>query len=228
VTARRKLDPRTCILDAAEQVFADAGFEGASLRQIVRQAQVNLATVYYYFRSKEGLLAAVFKRRFDPIKQEQLDRLRQAEQAARGRPLRVSAILEIMLHPPLSLATQPSTATVAQRLIGRIVTEPHPQAQDLVFSQFGEVRRALFQALRRSLPKLAPADLHWRIEFFWGALTFVLCNPGKIEKMSEGVCNPADMPAVQAQMLAFFVPAMRAPGAIGPRTDRMSHENPEP
>jgi AcrR family transcriptional regulator len=213
MTRRREPDPRDCILDAAEQAFADGGFEGASLRQIVRQAQVNLATVYYYFGSKEGLLAAVFKRRFDPVKQEQLTLLRQAEEAARGRPLPVSTIVEILLRPPLNLAaTATSTAAVAQRLIGRIVTEPHPQAQDLVLALFGEVRRAFFLALSRSLPRLAPADLHWRIEFFWGAFTFILCNPGKIEKMSEGACNPADMETVKAQMLAFFVPAMRAPG----------------
>ena len=43
---------RERILEAAEQVFGDAGFAGASMRAIVRRAKVNLATVYYYFGSK--------------------------------------------------------------------------------------------------------------------------------------------------------------------------------
>jgi len=77
--------------------------------------------------------------------------------------------------------------------------------------QFGEVRRAVLAALHRSLPKLSVADLHWRLEFFWGAMAFILCNPGKIEKMSGGACNPLDTQAVVAQMLAFFSSGFRAP-----------------
>ena len=60
---------RERILEAAEQVFGDAGFAGASLRAIVRRAHVNLATVYYYFGSKNGLMEAVLKRRFGPLRQ---------------------------------------------------------------------------------------------------------------------------------------------------------------
>lgn len=209
---RADSDPRARILDAAEHAFAEFGFEGASLRQIVQEAQVNLATVYYYFRSKEGLLTAVFQRRFDPLKHEHLNLLRQAEEAARGRPVPVEKLLEVMILPPLGLAAQTSAnSAITRRLIGRIVTEPNPQSQDLVRTQFGEVRRAVLAALHRSLPKLAAADLHWRLEFFWGAMAFILCNPGKIEKMSGGACNPLDTQAVVTQMLAFFSSGFRAP-----------------
>ncbi len=38
-------DPRTRILDAAENAIAESGFAGASLRDIVLKARVNLATV---------------------------------------------------------------------------------------------------------------------------------------------------------------------------------------
>ncbi|MBM3892065.1 MAG: helix-turn-helix transcriptional regulator, partial [Verrucomicrobia bacterium] len=65
------------ILDAAEKAFADLGFEGASLRHIVQEARVNLATVYYYFKSKEGLMAAVFERRFGPLRNEHFEALQQ-------------------------------------------------------------------------------------------------------------------------------------------------------
>ena len=45
-------DRQTRILDAAENAIAESGFAGASLRDIVREARVNLATVYYYFGPK--------------------------------------------------------------------------------------------------------------------------------------------------------------------------------
>ena len=78
---------KTRILDAAERAFADSGFAGASLRCIVQDAGVNLATVYYYFESKKGLMQAVFKRRFGPMRQEQLELLRRYEAGAPSREL---------------------------------------------------------------------------------------------------------------------------------------------
>src|SRR5215468_2096555 len=83
---------RERILEAAEQVFGDAGFAGASLRAIVRRARVNLATVYYYFGSKNGLMEAVLKRRFGPLRQQQLDLLREAEGKQAGESLPVETI----------------------------------------------------------------------------------------------------------------------------------------
>lgn len=48
------------ILKAAERLFAARGFDGASVRDITTAAGVNLATITYYFGSKEGFLAALF------------------------------------------------------------------------------------------------------------------------------------------------------------------------
>lgn len=44
------------ILKAAEKLFADKGFDGARVDEIARQAQVNKALIYYYFKSKEAIL----------------------------------------------------------------------------------------------------------------------------------------------------------------------------
>src|SRR5690348_4795657 len=113
------------ILDAAERAFADGGFNGASMREIVREAGVNLATVYYYFTSKHGLMDAVLKRRFGPLRQEHLDLLRQFEEEAKGGRLPVEKILEAMLLPPLRLvAASAAQRQAVTRLLGRMVTEP--------------------------------------------------------------------------------------------------------
>lgn len=211
---RTPAHPKDRILDAAEDAFAESGFAGASMRQIVAGAGVNLATVYYYFGSKEGLLAAVFTRRFEPLKQEHLRQLQAAQRAARDGSVAVDRIVEAMVSPALSQAAQSSASSrKIRRLIGRIVSEPNPQTQELLRQQFGEVRRLLVTLLRQSLPKLPAAEVHWRLEFIWGALAFVLCNPGKIEAMSGGLCNPLDTPTVVAHMRRFFGAGLRAPSA---------------
>ncbi len=74
------------ILDAAERLFAEHGFEATSLRMITTEAEVNLAAVNYHFHSKDELIAAVFARRIGPINQKRLD---SAGSAARRRRKRL-------------------------------------------------------------------------------------------------------------------------------------------
>jgi AcrR family transcriptional regulator len=211
MTANAAPGRRDRILDAAEHTFATAGFAGASLRDIVREARVNLATVYYYFDSKNGLMEAVLKRRFGPLRAEHLELLRRFEREADGRPLAVEKILEAMLLPPLRLAmAAPAKRHAVTRLIGRLVTEPDPKTQSILRRQRSEVRAAFLKALQASLPRVPWPELQWRMEFVWGALAFILCNPRQLEKETRGACNPVDTHQVLVEMISFFSPGFRA------------------
>ncbi len=200
------------ILDAAEQAFADHGYAGASLREIVRKAGVNLATVYYYFDSKERLMQEVLRRRFGPLREEQRALLREAEEKNHGKPLPLSAILKALLIPPLRLAIAGNANHEAvKRLIGRIVTDPDPATQAALRRQGADVKGAFLAAFQRSLPRCPANDLRWRLEFVWGALAFTLCNPRRLEQETAGACDPVDAETVLAQMLAFFLRGFGAP-----------------
>jgi len=56
---------REAILDAAESLFAERGFEGASLAEIGERAGVSRATPSYFFGAKEDLYAAVIARTYE-------------------------------------------------------------------------------------------------------------------------------------------------------------------
>lgn len=58
-----KIDKKEHILDVAEKVFSELGFDGASTRTISGEAGVNMAMLNYYFGSKEGLFLTVFNRK---------------------------------------------------------------------------------------------------------------------------------------------------------------------
>ncbi len=64
-----KVDKREHILVVAEELFAEKGFDGTSVRDIAQLAGVNLAMISYYFGSKENLLKELIEYRFsDSIK----------------------------------------------------------------------------------------------------------------------------------------------------------------
>ena len=52
---------RQTILDAAQAVFAEKGYSGANLNEIVALAGTTKPMIYYHFASKEGLFAAVLE-----------------------------------------------------------------------------------------------------------------------------------------------------------------------
>lgn len=156
-------------------------------------------------------MEAVLKRRLGPLRQEHLALLHELGAAVDGRPLTVEQVLEAMLLPPLRLATASSSKRQAvTRLIGRIVTEPDLPTQRVLRNQRAEVWTAFEKAWRRTLPKATLAELLWGMEFVWGALAFILCNPRKIEIETQGACNPANIDQLLAGMIHFFAPGFHA------------------
>src|SRR6201996_8625434 len=91
---------RTAILAAAERLYADRGFGDVTLRDIVAEANVNLAAVNYHFGSKDELIAELFVTRSLALNRERLRELRAAEDRGNGRTS-VSEVLRALVAPTL-------------------------------------------------------------------------------------------------------------------------------
>lgn len=92
------------ILDAAEALFAEHGYDGVTTRAITARAGVQLNLLSYHFGSKEKLFKAVIDRRLDLIvegRAEALSALRSS-----GEPVTVGGILRAFIHPYYALASQ--------------------------------------------------------------------------------------------------------------------------
>jgi AcrR family transcriptional regulator len=59
---RRGIKSRELVLDAAERVMAEHGFEAATIARVVEEAGIPLSSVYHYYGSKDGVLLAVMER----------------------------------------------------------------------------------------------------------------------------------------------------------------------
>jgi AcrR family transcriptional regulator len=205
-------DTKTLILDAAEQAFADLGFDAASLRHIISTAGVNLAAVHYHFGSKEALLAAVFRRRLGPLSAERFDRLGRLEASHGKGPLPLDGVLEALLEPALHMARDPSRGGAAVvRLFGRTVAEPSELLQRLLAQEFGETLVRFSEAFARALPELPKDVLMWRIQFVIGTMGHLMCDPTNLRESSGGLCDPADTDRMLQEMISFLTSGMRAP-----------------
>ncbi len=209
-------DTKTLILDAAEQAFADLGFDAASLRHIISVAGVNLAAVHYHFGSKEGLIEAVFARRMGPLAADRLGRLDALEAAAGGQGVPLEAILEAFVGPALRMARSPESGGPAVvRLAGRILAEPSEALQRMVFGMVEETARRFLSALGRALPSLSPEELRWRFEFAIGCMAHVMCDPGGMRKAVVGLPEACDLDELIGRMVAFLAAGFRSAGTGG-------------
>ena len=168
--ARRPTVTKDRILDAAESLFMEHGFEATSLRAITAAAGVNLASVNYHFGSKEELFQAVLTRRLDPMNQERLDLLTQLEREAGPAPLPCDRILSAMFVPALQLARDPERGGKNfLRLLGRAYADPAPFIRKFLAEQYATMIERFKAAFATGAPGsaeegalVAPAFHHGR------------------------------------------------------------------
>jgi len=82
-----KLQNRAAILDAARAVFADMGYQAATVRDIIRRTNLSVGAFYNYYRSKEEVYEALSDdsaRRFRPILAAQYEAAKDFQDYIRG------------------------------------------------------------------------------------------------------------------------------------------------
>jgi AcrR family transcriptional regulator len=221
---------RERILDAAEALFAEHGFDGTSLRTITGEAGVHLAAVNYHFGSKQGLVAAVLARILGPINDERLRRLDAVE--AGGPVASVPAVLEAFLLPPLAAWEHQHEEQGARRmrLLARLYGGAPPELREVLFAQFGEVFRRFRAAFGKALPHLPEAELSWRIHLVVGAMVHALhvASDRGLCATIEGTSGrpPLDAASALARLVPFLAAGLEAPAATAATTQPAGREEP--
>ena len=140
-------DTKEQILNVAEQLIAERGYAGTTLRNIVSQAKVNLAAVHYHFGSKEELFRAVVARMARPIVECQLMLL--AKLKAQDQPPTVEAILKAFFAPMEFILEDAQSKMMRAQFMGRCRTEPKP-IQNIANQEFEASTQAFLDMLQRA------------------------------------------------------------------------------
>ncbi|MDB5497297.1 MAG: TetR/AcrR family transcriptional regulator [Phenylobacterium sp.] len=138
---------RDDLLDAAERLFADRGFYGASMRDIAREARVQLGLSTYYFTTKEQLYQEVLRRRGEDLVALLEDSLRELCER-RPRPT-VAEIMEAFIVPHVRRVAADAAwrrysqilyqlaAFEERRSLGAWLFPPHERVLDLYVEALG-------------------------------------------------------------------------------------------
>lgn len=169
------------ILAAAEALFAQHGFDGASLRQLTSAAGVNLAAVNYHFGSKEKLVEQVFRRRLDALNQHRLAELAKVV----GQPqTTLEDVLAAYIRPALELSHD-GNGSLFMRVLARAFAEHDDTLRQFLSENYGHVMRQFTAEFARLLPQLSKPELYWRIDLVTGALTHAMSGFGMIQRKSD-------------------------------------------
>ncbi len=195
------------IIGAAEELFAQHGFAGASLRQLTAAAKVNLAAVNYHFGSKENLLTEVFRRRLDDLNDRRLKDLALVE--AEEEP-ELEVILRAFINPALAVSLDRCHGGgTFVRVLARAYAEQNEQLRAFLSENYRHVTRRFVDQLARALPQMPRREIYWRLDFVAGALTYVMGEFGTIIRPSD-VEETAFREAAAQRLVAFACGGLRA------------------
>ena len=195
------------ILGAAEELFAQQGFAGTSLRQVTSLAAVNIAAVNYHFGSKENLVNEVFRRRMDGMTAQRLEQL---EAAMRQAPPRLEAILAAFIEPALALAQDRNGGASFVRVIARAYAEHNESLRKFLSDHYGHVLREFGKALSTCLPALDKETLYWRLDFLAGALTYAMSDFGLIKRPAH-TTEATHRAHAARELIRFAAAGLQAP-----------------
>jgi AcrR family transcriptional regulator len=207
------------IIEAAERLFADSGFSGTSLRQLTRDANVNLAAVNYHFGSKENLIQEVFRRRLDNLYRDRQQALDALSDRFVDEPPPLREVLLAFIGPALMMSAEAAGGgSPFVKVLARAYVEYRGELRSFLSNHYGDLNRRFFQAIAEHLPGLQDRQIYQRIDFMIGALTYAMADFG-VSKRS-GDANEVEYWNSAAHELVTFAEAGLTAGAQSPNASR--------
>jgi len=200
---------RDKILDAAEALFADSGYDGVSLRAITKQAGVELALANYHFGPKESLFCTVVERRAEEINRDRMALLDQQMGTKQLEP-----IIDAFTRPFLERSQLGGGWKSYARLIAQISNSPR-WTKMVMSAQFDPVAESFVACMREALPNSDIKDIYWGFYFLLGTMTLTYAETGRIDRLSKGLCLSTQLGEIQSKLVPFFAAGFRQICGVG-------------
>ena len=206
------VETRELILNAAGRIFAQHGFHATTVRQITREAGVNVASVNYHFRDKHELYVNVLKRAHQAA----------ASTAEADRPGPARERLRTFIRSFLGYLLDPQRPQWHGSLIAREMGQPSPALDRLVNESIRPVKERISGIIREIL---GPGASETRIglsclSIIGQCIHYVHCRETITRLFPKGSDVPRDVETLTAHIYEFSLAGLNAmkkrPAAASP------------
>ncbi|ELJ8442340.1 TetR/AcrR family transcriptional regulator [Vibrio cholerae] len=197
------------ILDVAEGLFAECGFNDTSLRTITSKAGVNLASVNYHFGDKKTLVRAVLNRyleAFMPEMKQSLERLNERDDYD------MAEVFEALRDPLRSLSElRPNGTSRFMLLIGRGYTDVQGHLRWFITNRYNDVLTLFTDSVLKANPNLTRETLFWRLHFTLGTCVFTMASSQALAEIAENdFGSKVDPKSVVDQLIPYLAAGVAA------------------
>ena len=137
------------LLDVAEDLFCERGFEGTSVRELAGAAGCNIASVNYYFGGKEKLYIEMFRRHMNRLLNEQIENTQKVMNS--DHPT-LEQLLRSLVVSSLRTLNSDGGERPLMKMMVREILDPHLKTAIMVDELIGK----FLTELRNAIVKLCP------------------------------------------------------------------------
>lgn len=207
--AEQRASTLKTILDTSEELFAQLGYFGVTIKDVANKMGIHPALIHYYFDGKQALFDAVFERRVEYAVTTRTAGLDAYEAAAGDHPT-VEGALRAYYDQAFDVYV---SGDEGWRRFGRIfaqVNNAPGYGAEKMDTYFDPLVLRLIGLLQKALPDAAPEDLFWSFQFTSGAYTLILSRTGRIDRLSDNLCKSDDFEAARERFVTFMAGGFEA------------------
>lgn len=162
-----KTDTINALTESAIQHFAKHGYEGASLRDIARDASVPLSTIHLYFGSKSELFDAVRVSAWEELVTERVALLDAAVERSNGAPT-LEDVIHALAYPVARRALSDTPRDTAQIFLLR--GHWHARVDTEMITTADRLMSPFFDAILQNQPSFSRGDAAWALSYVVGVI----------------------------------------------------------
>jgi len=209
-------EARERLLDAAEECFAENGFDGTSIRDLTAKANCNIAAVNYHFGGKEKLYLAMWRRRLAMLRQARIDGIQTVLSQTEPEPQ-----LEDLIRAFANSFIQPLRCDggwpLFRKLMLREMSNPHMSREMFIDEIVKPTMKVFLPALERFSPGLKPRQKLCVLFSIVGQLTHAIHIDEMLESSAAAELGWPSMTELVDHIVQFSAAAIR--GLAGANSD---------
>jgi len=204
---------RERLLDAAESLFGERGYDATSIRDIAARSGDTLGTLSHHFRSKELLLTEVVRRRFHALGEMRREKYREFVSRNPGAKPPLEEVIKYILLPFVDRALRGGEEWKSYiELLGRMMYVGHGARAGAIADLTDPLSIELLGWLKDAAPEASAENLAHAYRFMIGCMIDACSefSAGRVGRVSGETASLMDAEAVSSRLILFVTAGVSA------------------